>query len=344
MPHSSGGGSSHSGSHHSSSHHSSSHHSSGGGSSHSSSVRRTGARHKTPHTSLASSYRPGRHVFVRYDNGMPSYCYSDYSYGVAKRGGTGKLILRIILVLIAIPLFIIMIPIIRIGLSEPAPITSSLTPCTIIDETDAFSDDEERSIQEAVSRYYDKTGIAVEIHTISEETFVASDKEDLETYAYYDYVNSFDDENHWLIVFLDEDRETRTWEFEGIQGDYTDEWLTKSLVDDFDDTLTENLWKTNLSYGEAFTLSFDALNDATHRSSDWRVLLIAAAFGIAGVVLLILAFRPAAEKKQLNGYHEVNVGNQGPVLVRCDYCGGTYVYGETVCPHCSAPGKLRPEG
>ena len=39
-----------------------------------------------------------------------------------------------------------------------------------------------------------------------------------------------------------------------------------------------------------------------------------------------------------------NTHGEAPRLVHCDYCGGTYVFGEIACPHCNAPGKTVCDG
>ena len=57
------------------------------------------------------------------------------------------------------------------------------------------------------------------------------------------------------------------------------------------------------------------------------------------MVLYALAVRKDKRTPLARKEHEVDTHGEAPRLVHCDYCGGTYVFGEISCPHCNAPGK-----
>lgn len=345
MPHSSGGGSSHGGSHSGGG----SFHSSGGGSSHGGSSSGSSA----PKPEVYSHYAPGRHVYVRYDGGVPRYMYGNYSYGRMRRGNIVGVVIGLVFAAFLAAAFVIPgIGYIIADFRPPARLTSGEEPVIIVDETGAFTDAEEADIEDAAERYYDLTGIPIYIHVISEETFEAAEKDSLEVYAYYDYVRNFSDESHWLLVLEDVDRDAGEWEFEGMQGDDTDEWLTYEATDEFNDDLTSALWRSDGTYGEAFATAIDELADRGF-SVDWddigETALIIAFPTLTAVVIVACSISELKENKktadQLKGYHEVKteaMGQNGPVLVTCPWCGGTYVFGETSCPHCNAPGRTTP--
>ena len=94
--------------------------------------------------------------------------------------------------------------------------------------------------------FREKTGITPALTTTSWVTSMFWPAS-LEDYAYSDYVTKFKDEKHWLIVYQSKDN------FEGMQGDETDNILTKEVTKKFnyafhdylvkDNTLTESLVK-----------------------------------------------------------------------------------------------------
>lgn len=327
MPHSSGGGSSWGGSHSSGG----GFHSSGGGSSYSG-----------PSARISHKYRPGDHVFVYYGAHGPRYYYSK-AHRKAVQSKYKEIIFWICAVFVffcftaIVSIIFTLFPSITLG-----KVTKNLAPCTIEDDAGSFSAADSKAIEEACRQYYAFTGIPIEIHTITEDEYLEANKSSLEIYAYYDYVNRFDDEDHWLIVFEDIDPQKRTWAFEGMQGDNTDDWLSTSVTDSFNNDLTSNLWNEDNTYGEAFASSLTALAEEAEKElePDIGVVLCFIAMLAFNVILIRVMVKL---KKRLDEYHEVVIPAQnkstGPELITCDFCGGTYVFGEHTCPHCGAPGK-----
>ncbi|MGN0536656.1 MAG: hypothetical protein ACI4M3_01605, partial [Acutalibacteraceae bacterium] len=87
----------------------------------------------------------------------------------------------------------------------------------------------------------------------------------LENYAYSLYVNRFSDEKHFLVVYS-EPKNANTlefvdWSWEGMQGDDTDNIITKANFSKFQSDLQRYLTMDEVSVEEAFTRAFSASTD-----------------------------------------------------------------------------------
>lgn len=372
MPHSGGGGSSSSGSHssshssHSSSSHSSSSHYSGGGGSSSSGplFPRSHPSQRISHTEYHASNHDA--VYVRYQNGRPQFRYA----GNSERKKTSKtgIILRSLLISLCIPFILSLILVLAMGLTSfdqtVSPVTEPHTDAAwqmIDDQADSFTPSEEQEIEKSLHDLYMLSGIRTEVQTITEATFEAADKSTLETYAYAEYVNLFSDEDHFLIVF--EDKGNNAWNFELMEGDNTSDWLTDTVNNHFNQTLTEHLWATSrYTYGTAFADALTDLNTYLQKSTEQddtalsNVLLFVTTFFSLWITclpfsLLDMAFhllKGSIDKQMLHdGYTRIlnptmvmnRYGHPEPKMIKCDYCDGLYPAGSTVCPHCGAPAK-----
>lgn len=134
---------------------------------------------------------------------------------------------------------------------------------TIIeDDIDVFTAKEEKELKKVLDEFYDQTGIPVGIHTISETKMEGP----IHIFAYNDYLDTYDDEGHWLIVYsryvgdYPEFYKQRMWKFEGMQGNYTDFILTDKRTLHFNEVLYNNLEDEDNTIGEAF---IDAFEDFT---------------------------------------------------------------------------------
>ncbi|MGN8739526.1 hypothetical protein [Bilifractor sp. HCP3S3_D3] len=333
MPHSTGGGGSHGGSF------------SGGGGS----FRGTSSSRDTNTVHYYTHYRPGAHVWVLYCNGMPHYRYTDAAY----RGGNSPLsFLVAVIVLVMIGFFFV-----TFG-AVPARVTSGQTPLTIQDNAKIFSEKDTEKLEEAVDAYYDKSGIPVVIQTVDYKTWYAyygSWGQTQENYAYDSYVSMFPtDEKHWLIcVWSGEGKQgtdevdSNAYTFAGVAGDDTSNMLPESMTQTFNSTVSRQLGQNMHQEGacaDALVKGFQTIG--TPKANIVFLLVGYGCFAMAAlvVVLCILAIRKDKRTPAGQKMHEVNTHGEAPRLVRCDYCGGTYVFGETVCPHCNAPGKTAYDG
>lgn len=332
MPHSTGGGGSHGGSF------------SGGGSFGGvSSSRNNNTVHYYTH------YRPGAHVWVMYRNGRPYYRYADKAY-CNNTSPLSSLIAIIMLVIIG--LFFV-----RFG-AVPARVTTGQTPLTIQDNAKIFSEIDTEKLEEAVDAYYDKSGIPVVIQTVDYKTWYAdhgSWGQTQEDYAYDSYVSMFPtDEKHWVICVWNGEGKQGTNEvdsyaytFAGAAGDETSNMLPESMTQTFNSTVSRKLGQNLHQDGacaDALAAGFQAIGTP---KPDMIFLLVGyGCFAMAALVavMCVLAIRKDKTTPEGQKMHEVNTHGEAPRLVRCDYCGGTYVFGETVCPHCNAPGKTTYDG
>lgn len=317
MPHSSGGGS-HSGGSHSGSGFSSSSSSSGGSS----------AKH------IKNTSFPGARRYVYYENYRPVYIYADYD--IRKGTASGKFFS--ILGSAVSLLFGIML--LAMCYDKPQKMdTSPSYSCEIVDCAGVIDDAD--MVQSAIDDFYDETGIPVEVITVENSDWQGV-YSDLENYAYDLYVNHFADESHWLIVYSTPDGYSSSdgfedWYWEGMQGNDTDDVLTKSVTNSFNDELQKNLTaRTRYTVSSAISTSFDDLTPTVMKSKvNWTMLFTSIAI-LAFVCLhacLMIGINPKARK-----YAKAKPCSDAAQEKACEYCGYTYVVDTcTECPHCGAP-------
>ncbi|MCR5101551.1 MAG: TPM domain-containing protein, partial [Butyrivibrio sp.] len=134
----------------------------------------------------------------------------------------------------------------------------------ITDYIDILTDEEEEKLYETFEQFQEKTGISVGLLTDYNESW-QDYYDSLENYAYDVYVNSYEDEKHWLIVYTepkDINPEFSDWYWEGMQGDLTDLVLTGDTTDEFGEKLQRYLTSNNYTVGEAFNSAFMELTDS----------------------------------------------------------------------------------
>lgn len=317
MPHSSGGGS-HSGGSHSGSGFSSSSSSSGGSS----------AKH------IKNTSFPGARRYVYYENYRPVYIYADYD--IRKGTASGKFFS--ILGSAVSLLFGIML--LAMCYDKPQKMdTSPSYSCEIVDCAGVIDDAD--MVQSAIDDFYDETGISPAVITVENSDWQGV-YSDLENYAYDLYVNHFADESHWLIVYSTPDGYSSSdgfedWYWEGMQGNDTDDVLTKSVTNSFNDELQKNLTaRTRYTVSSAISTSFDDLTPTVMKSKvNWTMLFTSIAI-LAFVCLhacLMIGINPKARK-----YAKAKPCSDAAQEKACEYCGYTYVVDTcTECPHCGAP-------
>lgn len=189
--------------------------------------------------------------------------------------------------------------------------------------------------------FYNRTGISPAVITVENSDWQGV-YSDLENYAYDLYVNHFADESHWLIVYSTPDGYSSSdgfedWYWEGMQGNDTDDVLTKSVTNSFNDELQKNLTaRTRYTVSSAISTSFDDLTPTVMKSKvNWTMLFTSIAI-LAFVCLhacLMIGINPKARK-----YAKAKPCSDAAQEKACEYCGYTYVVDTcTECPHCGAP-------
>ncbi len=267
MAHRSGGGS-HSGGHH-------------GGGGHHSSGGRSGL------TYSSSPFYNSR-KFRYYDRkGRERYIYCN---GVPQKSGIVSLIVGLLFLLpfLLVGVFTLIVPFFSSAAPKPLNPVYEPTAVHIMDEAGVI--DNEDSLESVLQEFEDKTGISPYVMTVYDDNWEHFDE--LWDYAYYIYINTFSDEQHFLIVYSEPENAAELdfvdWSWEGIQGDETDPILTESKVDRFGNYLQNNLYRNDISVGEAFRNTFEnSLSYMMERDSngDETSMLI---FGVIWNIFLII--------------------------------------------------------
>lgn len=121
------------------------------------------------------------------------------------------------------------------------------------------------------------------------------------------------------------------------QGNDTDDVLTESVTNSFNDELQKNLTaRTRYTVSSAISTSFDDLTPTVMKSKvNWAMLFTSIAI-LAFVCLhacLMIGINPKARK-----YAKAKPCSDAAQEKACEYCGYTYVVDTcTECPHCGAP-------
>lgn len=327
MPHSSGGGSHSGGSH--------------GGSSHSSSSGSRGSSGSSIRTS--HTYFPGAYRYVRYHDGGMDYVYSnDSSLNKSSRSK-----LSLLLLLFYVPFIIAGIFMATQSVCVPRKMHMSYSPSVqVVDNTHYVSNEEQALVVDSAKSLYETTGVPICV-VFDRNAVWETNYNSLENYAYDLYVNRYDDEDHWLIVYTDDgvDRQDvnnfSDWYFEGMQGDNTDPYLPERITSKFNGDLNRALTDKSNSTGEAFAIAFTNMaENAGKPFIDFSMFPMAVVWNgfIAFHMFMMVFWDP---HKKYRNY--ASCGRDTDEIakskeVRCSYCGGVYYKGTvTSCPHCGAP-------
>ena len=239
MPHSSGGGS-HGGGSHGGSH---SHGGGGGGSS----------------QRYSGRYFPGarRYMYHR-RNGSVGYIYTDRPI---RKSSVIELIIPLVILIpfMFVPIIALFSSGINFGPPKPLKTLSTYEQTHIADNIDVIN---ERELEPILAEFQTKTGICPYVMTVNNEDWQGR-YSSLENYAYDLYVNTFGDEQHWLVIYSEPetpDEDFNDWYWEGMQGNDTDRILTESKANKFLDSLHKYLTKNDVSVTEAFCIAFSEAN------------------------------------------------------------------------------------
>ena len=324
MPHSSGGGSHSGGSH--------------GGSFHSSSSGSSGSHSSGPRVSR--SYFAGAHRYVYYRGHRPVYYYSTKKVDASNWKST------------VISTAVIIVIWLSAGLAmfgdaffppEPLPLNYTETDLVITDAASVLTDSDTDELCAAFQEFQDTTGVTPALLTTNDEEWEGYYRT-LEDYAYDTYVNWFDDESHWLIVYSEpeaHDPAFTDWKWEGMQGDDTDSIITEDVADKLTASVQKYLTKQSCSVGEAVARGFRDLLPGIMNAHPDAGMIIPFVFMIVIPCIfmgnrIIEALRSRGQAKAVRCETD-----QGAIQEdKCEYCGGIYVHGlHESCPHCGAPIK-----
>ncbi|MBR2523009.1 MAG: TPM domain-containing protein [Clostridiales bacterium] len=313
MPHSSGGGSHGGGSH--------------GGHSHSHSHGSGSSRH------TSRIYFPGSTRYVYYKDKQPVFVFADYD--ITKKPGPS----RYLLLLFYLPFILIF----GIGIGQnvihiPTRLKVDYDASIVIEDNAGVIDDEDE-LEQTLEKFLDETGIAPSVITVNNEDW-ETHYVDLETYAYDLYVNHFEDEKHWLLVYSqprDPDPSFNDWYWEGMQGNDTDKILTDRKCDDFNQDLQKLLTQSTVTPGSAIEQALDDMIPGIMKVSvSWTMIPVwILVVGFLGVHCYFVVFHRSKTSK----LYETAIRCNEEVVKQeqCSYCGGVYIVGHHLnCPHCQA--------
>ena len=335
MPHSSGGGS-HGGGGHSGGSHSSS--SSWGGSS------RGGA----PNRRISKTYFPHARTFVCYNHGRTNYIYSNFD--APEKPKETKKTIKQISVCLAAGLVLILIWMIVCAVPA-AKITAKYNTNIVIEDTANVLDDD-GSLYDTLSAFYEETGITPAVITVHNEDWNQYYM-NLESYAYNLYVNHFPDEYHWLIVYSEPttpDSKFNDWYWEGMQGDNTDRILTEDVVNNFNRKLQKYL-TADSQYNVSNAIK-QAFNDTTPTIRQFKIIsaknstpILLVIMSLIGLAMLWIQYAVITFQEKDKKYIEITkVPKEEIQEENCEYCGGLYIKGQHLtCPHCGAVIKAKRE-
>ncbi len=312
-------------------------HSSGGG--HSSRGSHSSSRSKTSAMRYGNKYYRGANRYVYYRNGVPNYYYSDRPYTPqAARNEKikeifGNILSAIFGVIFALSGFF----------SIPHKVTTNYnTEIVITDSAQLLSETETEEMKEAFHLFQDKTGVTPAFFTIL-DTELEKQGVNLHDYSYNLYVNTFDDEKHWLVVYCTDDGKDY-WSWEGIIGDDCDSIISTDLENEFTQKLQNNLKRDPGMISASVCDAFEMIGSKSAKFPLGSILWLV--FGIsAGAFLMFEAGRKiiglknnkTAEDPRFNSVQCPSADTE-PETAKCQYCGGEFVAGlHTACPHCGAP-------
>ena len=231
--------------HRSSSSHRSSHRSSGSG----------------PSRRIRTGYFPGATRYRYYHRHKPRYVYANYD--IRK----GRSPLRLLMLLFYIPFFIAIVGMASETFRVPQRLSTDYdTSLVISDYINVLGDT--KALENSMMNFYDETGITPAVFTVYNEDW--QNYSSLENYSYDLYVNAFDDEKHWLIVYSqpqEPDENFNDWYWEGMQGDDTSDILTSAKADGFNSDLQRYLTDKSISVADAISRAFDNLTPKIMKKS-----------------------------------------------------------------------------
>ncbi|MCR5401834.1 MAG: hypothetical protein K6E78_09615 [Treponema sp.] len=285
---------------------------------------------------------PGAQRYIYFENNKPVYIWANYD--ITKTKQSRRKVTKLIIAL----LFWVLSVVLQIHNPKaldwsPEEIASAGQETIVIkDDLNLFSDT--TGLSQAMSDFYEQTKIRPAIITVKEESWI-NNYDSLEIYAYELYVNMFEDEKHWLIVYSVPqvmEGEFQDWKWEGMQGKDTDNILSVDASRFFNRHLQKYLLqKDKYSVEEALAMAFTDLNQRVMQVYISKGSIILSILFLALIILVFLfafgGFHPNKEEIYRSATLCPENFNEHD---NCEYCGTEYLIGfHKKCPGCGAPLK-----
>lgn len=309
MPHSSGGGSGGSGS--------------SGGSGGSGSRR------------FGSDYYRGSHRYVYYNNLTRNlaYYFSDREYTKkdAESRKRGQWFSAVVFI------FFGLISLITYALSRNDKITTDYDTAIVIqDDAQVLSGDDQSGLERSFAGFLEKTGITPAFLSVDYKDW--SDRyPSLEQYAYEAYLDRFEDEKHWLVVYSP-DRESDCWYWHGMIGDDCGRVISSSLEQEFTKAVQSELEDSSSdTVAGAISSAFDKIGSRA-KGGDAPLLGGGLLMLLCSLFPLKDALKKIPEDDPRYQSYLCETDKEKPLEAQCAHCGGMYVQGlHDRCPYCGEP-------
>ena len=284
-------------------------------------------------------YYPGANRYVYYRAGMPQYYFSDQPFTLQNarsekiRMFFTSLISAILAVIFGISGFN----------SIPQKVkTDYNTEILISDAARLLTDADESDMNEAFLAFQNKTGVTPAFFTINIKELKTKGG-NLHDYAYRLYIDTFDDEKHWLVVYCIDNVE-KSWSWEGMIGDDCGSIITTDLENEFTKQLQSSLKSGSKTLSASVIDAFNQIGQKAGKVSGNKIptLLFLFVGGAFELYLAVKQFLKAAKKKPVDDPRinavQCPTAETEPETIKCEYCGNTFVAKlHTTCPHCGAP-------
>ncbi len=219
---------------------------------------------------------------------------------------------------------------------------STHTEIVINDSAQLLSETETEEMNAAFVAFQNKTGVTPAFFTIF-DTDLEKQGGNLYKYSYRLYVNAFDDEKHWLVVYCIDDT-GENWSWEGIIGDDCESIISTDLENEFTKKLQNNLENNSQMVSASVINAFETIGSKTGKAPIGKIFWLVFAIA-AGAYFVYMAVRSIINLKNNNAAEDPRINSvqcptaeTEPETAKCQYCGGEFVVGlHTTCPHCGAP-------
>ena len=214
------------------------------------------------------------------------------------------------------------------------------TEIVISDSARLLSGAEEVEMRNAFISFRDKTGVTPAFFTISDSELQRHGG-DLYKYSYNLYVDTFNDEKHWLVVYCIGD-DNEYWAWEGIIGDDCGSIITTDLENEFTNLLQNNLKSDPDKVSSSVINAFETIGGKSAKIKLNQIPIftfVLGGFFIYTAVRKVISFskQKVEDDPRINSV-QCPTAEKEPETAKCQYCGGEFVVGVHIkCPHCGAP-------
>ena len=153
----------------------------------------------------------------------------------------------------------------------------------VVDDAGVIGDKSE--LETTLQNFQDKTGITVMVYLTNEETWSA-EFDTLKAYAKSCYLNKFEDEKHWVVVYSDG---TDGITIASCRGVGTSKLLKDKYVENFEIQLKKYLYnKSAYTAEQAFAKAFDETATNAMKVNAGGIVFLCILFGWAVITSIVL--------------------------------------------------------